>query len=74
MNDEQFIKLIENFLNICDNIPSDLGRHREKVNSILNELNSVDFKYMQTCNTKRVGGSQCTCDSDRLTKFKIYFR
>lgn len=54
MNDENFIKLIENFINICDNTSSDLSRHRDKLNSILNELNSIDFKYMHTSNIKRV--------------------
>lgn len=42
-----FIKSIENFLMICENSISDFSRQREKLNVILNDLNSFDFKLIQ---------------------------
>lgn len=52
-NDSIF-KSIENFITICDNTASDFGRHRDKLHSLLNELNSIDFKYNQTPNVNQV--------------------
>lgn len=48
ISNEIVIKLIDNLINICENTASDLSRHRDKLNSILNDLNSIEFKYVQT--------------------------
>lgn len=48
------IRSIDNLINICENSPSDLSRHRDKLNSILNDLNSVEFKYVQTLDIFKV--------------------
>lgn len=48
-----FYKTYENFINICENCSSDFGRHRDKLNQILNELNSVDHKLIQLLDVKR---------------------
>lgn len=49
-----FYKTYENFINICENCSSDFARHRDKLNQILNELNSVDQKLIQLLDAKRV--------------------
>lgn len=48
------LRSIDNLINICENAPSDLSRHRDKLNSILNDLNSMDFKYVQTLDIFKV--------------------
>lgn len=48
------IRSIDNLINICENAPSDLSRHRDKLNLILNDLNSVEFKYVQTLDIFKV--------------------
>lgn len=47
-------KSIENFINICENSTSNFSRHRDKLNSLLNELNSIDFKYKQSLDVHKV--------------------
>lgn len=49
-----FLKSIENFLLICENSASDFVRQREKLNNILNELNSFDIKSLQSMELGKV--------------------
>lgn len=51
---EQFLKSIENFLIICENSSFDFDRQREKLNNILNDLNSFDFKLVQLIEVGKV--------------------
>lgn len=54
ITNDSIFKSIENFITICDNTPTDFGRHRDKLHSLLNELNSINFKYNQTLNVIKV--------------------
>lgn len=54
ISNEILLKSIDNLINLCENAPSDLSRHREKLNSILNELNSIEFKYVQNLDIYKV--------------------
>lgn len=49
-----FMKSVESFLIICENSTSEFGRQREKLNTILNDLNSFDFKLVQMLQVKQV--------------------
>lgn len=51
---DQFSKSIEQFLIICENSVSDFVRHREKLNNVLNDLNSFDFKYAHKIECRKV--------------------
>lgn len=44
---------IENFVNICENA-SDFARHRDRLNVILNDLNSIELQHVQTRETVEV--------------------
>lgn len=48
------LRSINNLINICENSPSDLSRHRDKLNFILNDLNAMEFKYVQTLDIFKV--------------------
>lgn len=48
------LKSIDNLINICENASSGLSRHRDKVNSILNDLNSIEFKYVHSLDIFKV--------------------
>lgn len=48
------LKSIDNLINLCENASSDLSRHRDKLNSILNDLNSIEFKYVQSLDIYKV--------------------
>lgn len=54
ISSDNLLRLIENLMNICENASSDLSRHRDKLNMILNDLNSIDFKYVQTLDIMKV--------------------
>lgn len=54
ISSENLLRSIENLINICENASSDLSRHRDKLNMILNDLNSIDFKYVQTLDIMKV--------------------
>lgn len=54
MQIQNVIKLMDSFIEICENAQPDLSRHRDKLNSILNSLNSCDFKYMQAIELSQV--------------------
>lgn len=50
------IKSMDNFVEICENTKaSDFDRHRDKLNTILNQLNACDFKYVQPMDLIKVG-------------------
>lgn len=49
------LRSIDNLINICENTPADLSRHRDKLNSILNDLNAIEFKYVQSLDIIKVG-------------------
>lgn len=51
---DTFLKSIENFVIICENSALDFDRQREKLNVILNDLNSFDFKLMQVIDVGKV--------------------
>lgn len=52
------IKSMDNFVGICENTKaSDFDRHRDKLNSILNQLNACDFKYVQPMDLVKVGAN-----------------
>lgn len=57
---DQFLKSIENFLIICENSSFDFGRQREKLNNILNDLNSFDFKLVQLIEVGKVRTAMST--------------
>lgn len=44
--DDGLSRTIDNFINICENA-SDFQRHRERLNIILNDLNSIEFQHIQ---------------------------
>lgn len=48
------LRSIDNLINICEYAPADLSRHRDKLNSILNDLNSVEFKYVHSLEYDKV--------------------
>lgn len=52
---DHFLKSIGDFLMISENAPFDFARQREKLNNILNDLNSFDFKLMQMIEFGKVG-------------------
>lgn len=54
LSDDNLLRSIENLINICENASADLSRHRDKLNMILNDLNSIDFKYVQTLDIIKV--------------------
>lgn len=54
ISSENLIKSIDNLINICENTPSQLSRHREKLNLILNDLNSTEFKYVPSLEVTKV--------------------
>lgn len=62
ITNDSISKSIENFITICDNASTDLDRHRDKLHSLLNELNSIDFKYNRTPNVNRVCVLSDSCD------------
>lgn len=64
-----FLKSIDNFVIICENSTLDFGRQREKLNVILNDLNSFDFKLIQVIDVGKVG----TIDWSRNQAFHIHF-
>lgn len=68
VTNDSIFKSIENFITICHNAPSDFGRLRDKLHSILNELNSIDFKYNQTPNVNKVRTDSCrrSCHSNKI--------
>lgn len=50
---ENMLKSMDSFMEICENAP-DLHRHRDKLNTILNNLNTCDFKYVQSIELAKV--------------------
>lgn len=60
ISNDTLLRSINNLINICENSRSDLGRHREKLNSILNDLNSIEFKYVQNLDIIKVS-VDCIC-------------
>lgn len=54
VSNEILLKSIDNLVNICENAASDLSRHRDKLNSVLNDLNAVEFKYVQSLDILKV--------------------
>lgn len=54
ISSDNLLRSIDNLINICENASSDLSRHREKLNMILNDLNSIDFKYVRTLDIMKV--------------------
>lgn len=57
LSNDNLLRSIENLINICENASSDLSRHRDKLNMILNDLNSIDFKYVQTLDIMKVSAA-----------------
>lgn len=53
------IRSIDNLISICENTPANLSRHRDKLNSILNDLNAIEFKYVQSLDIIKVGFFVC---------------
>lgn len=51
---DTFLKTIENFIIICENSTLDFERQREKLNLILNDLNSFNFKLLEVVDVKEV--------------------
>lgn len=41
-SDDSLLRTVDNFINYCEN-GSDFSRHRDRLNTILNELNSIEF-------------------------------
>lgn len=54
VSSEILLRSIDNLINICENGACDLGRHRDKLNIILNDLNAIDFKYIQNVEINKV--------------------
>lgn len=54
LSGDNLLRSVENLINICENASADLSRHRDKLNMILNDLNSIDFKYVQTLDIIKV--------------------
>lgn len=54
LSGDNLLRSIDNLINICENASADLSRHRDKLNMILNDLNSIDFKYVQTLDIIKV--------------------
>lgn len=51
---ENLVKSVDNLIAIIENAPSQLGVYRDKLNSILNDLNSTEFKYVQSIEVTKV--------------------
>lgn len=58
--DDSTFRSVDNFVNICENT-SDFSRHRDRLNAILNDLNSIDFKHVQSPDIFEVGLSHLIC-------------
>lgn len=54
ISNDFLLRSIDNLVNICENAASDLSRHRDKLNLVLNDLNSVEFKYVQSLDVLKV--------------------
>lgn len=54
ISSDNLLKSINNLINLCENASSDSSRHRDKLNSILNDLNSIEFKYVQSVDIYKV--------------------
>lgn len=63
------LKSIDNLINICENASTDLSRHRDKLNLILNDLNSIEFKYVQTFDIIKVSVQHLFDESHQLYRF-----
>lgn len=54
ISNDCILRSIDNLVNICENAASDLSRHRDKLNLLLNDLNSIEFKYIQSLDVMKV--------------------
>lgn len=45
-SDDNLLRTVDNFINYCEN-GSDFSRHRDRLNTILNDLNSIEFQHGQ---------------------------
>lgn len=45
-SDNSLLRTVDNFINYCEN-GSDFSRHRDRLNTILNDLNSIEFQHGQ---------------------------
>lgn len=50
---QNMLNSMDSFMEICENVP-DLHRHRDKLNTFLNHLNTCDFKYVQSIELAKV--------------------